>query len=68
MSYSIHTDTEAELGNLAVYYTTHASGMIALAFLAKYERVRDLPIENQQRGRRGEDGHRPSASRTQILE
>ena len=58
MSYSIHPDAEAELGNAAVYYATHASGMIALAFLAEYERVRDLLIENQQRGPRGEDGLR----------
>ena len=58
MSYSIHPDAEAELGNAAVYYATHASAMIALAFLAEYERVRDLLIENQQRGFRGEDGLR----------
>ena len=58
MSYSIHPDAEAELGNAAVYYATHASGMIALAFLAEYERVRDLLIENQQRGPRSEDGLR----------
>ena len=50
MSYSIHPDAEAELGDAAVYYATHGSGMIALAFLAEYERVRDLLIENQQRG------------------
>ena len=56
MSYSIHADAEAELGDAAVYYATHASGMIALAFLAEYERVRDLLIENQQREPRGEDG------------
>lgn len=42
----------AELGNAAVYYATHASAMIALAFLAEYERVRDLLIENHQRGPR----------------
>ena len=50
MSYSIHPDAEAELGDAAVYYATHGSAMIALAFLAEYERVRDLLIENQQRG------------------
>ena len=58
MSYSIHPDAEAELGNAAVYYATHASAMIALAFLAEYERVGDFLVENQQRGYRGEDGLR----------
>ena len=55
MSYSIHPDAEAELGDAAVYYAKHASSMIAAAFLAEYEHVRDLIIENQQRGPRGED-------------
>ena len=55
MNYSIHPEAEAELGDAAMYYATHASGMIALAFLAEYERVRDLLIENQRRGPRGED-------------
>ena len=58
MSYWIHPDAEVEVGDAAVYYATHASGMIALAFLAEYERVRDLLIENQQRGPYGEDGLR----------
>lgn len=55
MSYSIHPDAEAELGDAAVNYATHASEMIALAFLAEYERVRDLLIENLQRTPRGEE-------------
>jgi plasmid stabilization system protein ParE len=58
LSYSIHPDAEAELGDAAVYYATQASGMIAVAFLAEYERVRDLLIENQQRGHQGEAGLR----------
>ena len=58
MSYSIHPEAEAELADAAVYYATHASRMIALAFLAEYERVRDLLIENQSRGPHGEDGLR----------
>ena len=58
MNYSIHPDAEAELGDAAVYYSTHASGMIAAAFLAEYERVHDLLVENQQRGPHGEDGLR----------
>ncbi len=58
MSYSIHPEAEAELGDAAVYYATHASDMIALAFLAEYERVLDLIVENQQRGPHGEQGLR----------
>jgi plasmid stabilization system protein ParE len=58
VSYSIHPEAEAELGDATVYYATHASEMIALAFLAEYERVRDLPIDNQKRGPHGEDGLR----------
>lgn len=58
MSWSIHPDAEGELGDAAVYYATHASEMIALAFLAEYERVRDLLIENQRRGPYGEQGLR----------
>ena len=58
MSYSIHPEAETELGDAAVYYATHASHMIALAFLAEYERVRDLLVENQKRGPHAEDGLR----------
>ena len=58
MSYSIHPEAEVELGDAAAYHATHASRMIALAFLAEYERVRDLLVENQSRGRHGEDGLR----------
>jgi len=58
VSYSIHPEAEAELGDAAAYYATHASRLIALAFLAEYERVRDLLIENQRRGPHGEDGLR----------
>ena len=58
MTHSIHPDAEAELGDAAVYYATHANRAIAEAFLAEYERVRDLIIENQQRGPHAEDGPR----------
>lgn len=58
MSHWIHPDAEAELGDAAAYYATHASKMIALAFLDEYERVRDLLVENQQRGSHSEDGLR----------
>ncbi|WP_349741366.1 type II toxin-antitoxin system RelE/ParE family toxin [Roseateles cavernae] len=58
MSYLIHPAAEAELGDAAVYYATHASPMIALAFLAEYERVLDLLVENQKRGPYGDEGLR----------
>lgn len=54
MNYWIHPDAEAELGDAAVYYATYASRAIAEAFLAEYERVRDLLIDNQQRGPHGD--------------
>ena len=58
MNWSLHPDAERELGDAAVYYATHASELIALAFLAEYERVRDLLVENQRRGPNAEDGLR----------
>ncbi|BDT70383.1 hypothetical protein os1_45760 [Comamonadaceae bacterium OS-1] len=58
MSYWIHPDAEAELGDAAVYYATHASRLVALAFLAEFERVCDLLVQNQQRGPHGERGLR----------
>ena len=58
MTHSIHPDAESELGDAAVYYATHANRAIAEAFLAEYERVRDLIVENQQRGPQAEDGLR----------
>jgi plasmid stabilization system protein ParE len=58
VSYSIHPDAEAELGDAAVYYATHASQLVALAFLAEFERVCGLLVQNQQRGPHGEQGLR----------
>ena len=58
MSYWIHPDAETELGDAAVYYAAHASRMIAEAFLAEFEHVRDLLVENQKRGPHGEAGLR----------
>jgi len=58
LTHWLHPDAEAELGEAAVYYATHASLAIAHAFLAEFERVRDLLIENQYRGPHGEDGLR----------
>jgi len=54
VSYWLHPDAEAELGNAAAYYSEHASRAVAEAFLAEFERVRDLLVENQQRGPQGE--------------
>ncbi len=58
MTHWIHPEAEAELGDAAVYYATHANRAIAEAFLAEYERVRDLIIENQQRGPHTDGGLR----------
>ena len=58
MTYSTHPGAEMELGDAAVYYAKHASSFVAAAFLAEYERVLDLLIENQQRGSHGDDGLR----------
>jgi len=58
VSYWIHPQAELELGDAAVYYAQHASLAIAQAFLAEFERVRDLLVENQQRGPHGDFGLR----------
>ena len=46
MSYWLHPEAEAELGNSAVYYAEHANRSIASAFVTEFERV-DLrqPVE-----------------------
>lgn len=54
----IHPEAEAELGDAAVYYAEHANIAVAEAFLAEFERVRDLLIENQARGPHGGFGLR----------
>ena len=54
----IHPEAEAELGDAAVYYSKHASLPIAEAFIAEFERVRDLLVENPQRGPHGDRGFR----------
>ncbi len=58
MSYFLHPNAETELGDAAYYYATQASQLIALAFLAEYERVVDLLVENQKRGPHAEGGLR----------
>lgn len=58
MSQWLHEEAEAELGDAAVYYASHASATIAMAFLAEFERVIQLLEINQQLGARKEDGMR----------
>jgi plasmid stabilization system protein ParE len=58
VSYWLHPDAEAELGDAALYYAEQASFMIATAFLAEFERAMELLVENQQRGPHYEDGLR----------
>jgi toxin ParE1/3/4 len=58
VSHWLHPEAEAELDDAAVYYAEHASAAIAGAFLAEYERVRDIIIENQQRGPHADGGFR----------
>lgn len=58
MSYWLHPDAEAELGDAAVFYAERANKMVAGAFLDEFERVVELIVENQQRGPHDEDGLR----------
>ena len=58
MKYWIHPEAEAEFGEAAVYYAEHANLTIAQAFIAEFERVRDLLVENPGRGPHGDFGFR----------
>lgn len=58
MSYWLHPEAETELGDAAAYYVEHASLAVGEAFLAEFERVLDLLIENPHRGPKGEYGLR----------
>lgn len=58
MSYWLHPDAEAELGDAALYYTEHASLAVAQAFLAEFERVCELLAQNQRRGPLADHGLR----------
>lgn len=58
MTYWIHPDAEAELGDAALYYAEHASPSIAEAFILEFERVRDLLVQNQTLGPHGDLGFR----------
>ena len=53
-----HPEAEAELGEAAIHYAEHASRAVAEAFLAQFERVRDLLVENQARGPHADYGLR----------
>lgn len=58
MTFWLHPEAESELGDAALYYAQHASPAIAEAFLAEFERIRDLLIENPSRGPHAEHGMR----------
>lgn len=46
MSWWLRPDAEAELGDAALYYAEHAISALTQAFLAEFELVRDLLVEN----------------------
>lgn len=50
MSYELHPAAEAELAGAALYYAREANIRIAQAFLAEFERVAELLVENQRLG------------------
>ena len=50
LSYWLHEEAEAELGDAAVYYAQHATKKIALAFLEEFERAIELLVIDQQLG------------------
>lgn len=58
MNYWLHPDAEAELGDAAVYQAGHARRAVAEAFLAEFERVRDLLVENPYRAPHADFGLR----------
>ncbi len=58
MSYWIHPEAEAELGDAAVYFAGHASRIIGIAFLEEFERIVELLEGNQQLGTPGDEGMR----------
>lgn len=58
MSYWLHAEAEAELGDAAVYYAEHATKKVAVAFLSEFERVIQLLQLNQQLGTPKEQGMR----------
>jgi plasmid stabilization system protein ParE len=58
MSHWLHPEAEEELYGAAAYYAEQANPAIALAFLAEYERVRNIVIDNQQSGPHAVGGFR----------
>lgn len=58
MSYWLHPDAEAELGDAAVYYAEHANKAIASAFVTEFERVLALLVANQRLDSPADGGRR----------
>jgi plasmid stabilization system protein ParE len=50
MNYWLHPDAQFELEEAAVYYAAHASVAVAQAFLAEFDRVIALLVQNPMRG------------------
>jgi toxin ParE1/3/4 len=51
VNYWIHPEAAEELNDAALYYAENASKEIARAFVAEFERVKNLVIWNQNMGR-----------------
>ncbi len=58
MSYWLHPEAEAELGDAAVYYGEHASKPIASSLVTEFERVLTLLVAKQHLGTPADDGLR----------
>ena len=58
MSYWLHPEAEAKLGDAAVYNGEHASKPIASSFVTEFERVLTLLVANQNLGTPADDGLR----------
>ena len=56
MSYWLHEEADAELGDAAAFYAEHASRAVAEAFLTKFARLVASIELNQQLGTPREDG------------
>ena len=50
MTYSLHPDAEKELTAAAAFYKERAGAALALAFLAEFERVAKLLVQNPELG------------------
>jgi plasmid stabilization system protein ParE len=58
VSYWLHPEAEAELGDAAVYYAVHANKSIGSAFVTEFERVLALLVANQHLGSPADGGLR----------